>query len=124
MQVQATPLKPLSGIQLTQDDESILKWIRSAKWEPQTGHAPISYKAKVPEFYNGVKFYKVQAGASSGAGAMGAVDVFIKKIEYQGVISKQGLYPVITEGGVRYLLLRKADLDNLGFGAPVDEDEL
>lgn len=124
MQFQAAPLKPLSGIQLTPDDQSILKWIRNAKWEPQAGQEPIFYKAKVPEFYNGVKFFKVQAGAASGAGAMGAVDVFIKKIEYQGVISKQGLYPVITEGGARFLQLRKADLNNLGVGAPVDEDEL
>lgn len=123
MQVQTQPLKPLSSITLTGDENAILKWIRKVKWEVQKGERePLPYKAKVPEFYDGVRLYKVQAGATTGAGAMGALDLFIKKIAFSGIISKQDLYPVITQGTARYLVLRKADLDNLGAGGD-DEDD-
>lgn len=124
MHVQQQQLNPVSGIELTGDEAVIIKWIRSVKWEAQQGERePIPYKAKVPEFFNGVRMYKVQGGATSGAGAMGALDLLIKKLQFQGVISKQDLYPVITQGTARYLMLRKTDLDNLGAGRGGDEDD-
>lgn len=124
MHIQQQQLKPLSGIELTNDERTILKWIRSVKWDAQkSGREPIPYKAKVPEFFGGVRLYKVAGGAASGAGAMGALDLFIKKIQYQGVISKQDLYPVIAENNARYLMLRKADLDNLGVGGGDEDDD-
>ena len=124
MQVQAQQLKPLSSVALNPDERAIIAWIRSAHWEPQTGERePIPYKAKVPEFFSGVRFYKVQAGATTGAGAMGALDLLIKKLSFSGIISKQELYPVIAQGASRFLQLKKADLDNLGAGACADEDE-
>ena len=125
MQVQQTQLKPLSGVQLTPDESTIVKWMRSVKWEPQAdAREPIPYRAKVPEFFSGVRFFKVAGGAVSGGGAMGALDLFIKKIQYQGIISKQDLYPVITQGASRFLVLKKIDLDNLGVGnSDDDEDE-
>ncbi|NBX02972.1 MAG: hypothetical protein EBR02_02680 [Alphaproteobacteria bacterium] len=123
MQISCQLLKPLSTIALTSDEEKILKWIRGAKWEAVAGaRDPIPYKAKVPEFFSGVRLYKVQGGATTGAGAMGALDLFIKKIEFQGVISKQEMYPVITQGTSRFLMLKKMDMENLGVGADEDDD--
>jgi hypothetical protein len=125
MQVPQQQLKPISGVELTADEKIILKWIRGAKWDAQTeARDPIPYKAKVPEFFNGVRLYKVQGGATTGAGAMGALDLFIKKIEFHGVISKQELYPVLAQGAARYLMLRKKDLENLSVGSGAgDEDD-
>lgn len=125
MQVPQQQLKPISGVELTADEKTILKWIRSAKWDAQPdARDPIPYKAKVPEFFGGVRLYKVQGGAVSGAGAMGALDLFIKKIEFHGVISKQDLYPVTAQGTARYLMLRKKDLENLSVGSDTgDEDD-
>lgn len=124
MQVAQKKLNPLSVAELTEDEKSILQWIRHADWIPQRGaRDPIPYKAKVPEFFKGVRLYKVQGGAVTGAGAMGALDLFVKKVQFQGVISKQDLYPVTAEGTARFLSLKKADLDNLGVGADTDEDE-
>jgi hypothetical protein len=128
MHAQQTQLKPLSTIELTPDEGTILKWMRNAAWEPQKdAREPIPYKAKVPEFFNGVRLYRLQAGAApTGGGAMGPLDLFIKKIQYQGVISKQDLYPVVAQGSLRFLSLRKTDLENLGvrIGHPAgDEDD-
>lgn len=124
MQVPQQQLKPISGVELTSDEKLILKWIRAAKWDAQTdAREPIPYKAKVPEFFNGVRLYKVQGGATTGAGAMGALDLFIKKIEFHGVISKQDLYPVSTLGAARYLTLKKKDLENLSVGSGASDDD-
>lgn len=124
MHVQSTPLKPLSAVTLNADEAALLTWIKSAKWEAQPQvREPIPYKAKVPQFFKGVRLYKTQAGGVSGAGAMGALDLFIKKLQYQGIISKQDLYPVVSQGADRFLILRKADLDNLGVGASADDED-
>lgn len=125
MYLQEKQLKSLQSIELTAEEGTILKWLRSAPWQAQTGAREPTYKAKVPEFYSGVRLYRVQATGPTGAGAMGALDLFIKKISFQGVISKQELYPVTAEGPARFLSLRRADLDNLGvrLGGGDDEDE-
>jgi hypothetical protein len=119
MQVPVKQLKPLSSLQLTPEEHKIVAWMRKAAWEPQAdAREPIPYKAKVPEFFGGVRLYNMQSG-----GALGPLDLFIKKIEYQGVITKQSLYPVSVQGTARYLSLAKADLDNLGVGGDeYDED--
>ena len=123
MQVQVKSLKPLSGVQLSADEGKMLSWLKTAKWEPQAGERePIPYKAKVPEFFGGVRLYNVQGGGGAG-GAHGALALLIKKLEYQGVISKQELYPVSAQGGGHYLSLRKADLDNLGVGQDGDDED-
>ena len=120
MQVPINQLKPLSNIQLTADENKMLKWLHSVAWEAQTdARNAVSYKAKVPEFFSGVRMYNMQGGAGV-SGAHGALSLLIKKLEYQGVISKQELYPVLTQGNARFLALKKADLDNLGVG---QEDE-
>ena len=122
MYIQPSQLKPIASIQLSADERKILSWLRSAVWKPQTDvREPIPYKAKVPEFFGGVRLYRVQGGGGS-AGAHGALDLFIKKLEYQGVISKQDLYPVATEGSARFLSLKKTDLENLGVGQEDDEE--
>jgi hypothetical protein len=123
MQIQAIPLKPLSSITLTAEDNIILKWVRTAQWQPVAGaHEPIPYKAKVPEFYGGVRLYRMQAGGAS-AGSLGALELFIKKLGLQGVITKQALYPLEGHGNQpRYLSLKKADLDNLGVGKAEEEE--
>ncbi len=124
MHIQATPLKPLTSIELTVEENIILKWIRSSQWEPVKGvPEPIPYKAKVPEFYGGARLYRMQAGGAS-AGSLGALELFIKKLGLQGVISKQGLYPVEGHGNQpRFLSLKKADLQNLGVGAQEEDEE-
>ncbi len=123
MYASSQPLKSISTISLTADEAKLLKWIRSAKWEAVAdAREPIPYKAKVPEFFGGVRLYKMHAGPVTGAGAMGALDVFIKKIEFQGIISKQDMYPVVTQGNARFLMLKKADIENLGVGADEDDD--
>ena len=116
-------LKSLQAIQLSADENKMLQWLRGASWEPQTdARDPIPYKAKVPEFFGGVRLYRVQAsGASSGG--HNALDLFIKKLEYQGCITKQGLYPLVVQNGARFLLLKKVDLENIGVGKSDDEDE-
>lgn len=122
MQVPSNPLKPLSSIQLSADENKLLAWMRKAAWEPQAqARTPIPYKAKVPEFFSGVRLYNIQGNAGPG-GAHGLLSLFIKKLEYQGVISKQELYPVVTQDNARFLSLTKADLDNLGVGQEEEED--
>lgn len=122
MYIQSKQLKPITSIQLSTDESKILSWLRGAAWKPQTdAREPIPYKAKVPEFFSGVRLYRMQGGGG-GTGAQGALDLFVKKLEYQGVISKQDLYPVTTEGGARFLSLRKMDLENLGVGQEDDEE--
>lgn len=98
----------------------MLAWIRSATWEAQKdAREPVPYKAKVPEFFGGVRMYRVAAG---GGGAQNALEVLIKKLAFQGVLGKQDLYPLVVQGVGRYLFLKKAELDNLGVGQH-DEDE-
>jgi len=123
MHIQIAALKPLSSIQLTVEETAILKWLRSAAWEPVIGaHEPIPYKAKVPEFYGGIRLYRMQAGGAS-AGSLGVLELFIKKLGLQGIIAKQELYPLSGHGAQpRYLSLKKADLDNLGVGQEEDEE--
>lgn len=119
MQVAPTQLKSISSVQLSADESKILSWVRNAVWEPQAeAREPIPYKAKVPEFFGGVRLYNVQGG-----GAQGPLDLFIKKLQFQGVISKQDMYPVTMQGNARFLALKKMDLDNLGVGQD-DDDEL
>jgi hypothetical protein len=117
MQAAPKQLKPLSGMTLTGDEKIMLAWLRGAKWEAQE----TAYKAKVPEFFNGVRLYKMQGGATTGAGAMGLLDVFIKKLDFQGVIAKQEMYPVTLQGNARFVTLREADLANLGIGGDDDD---
>lgn len=122
MQVPMGQLKPLSNVQLSADESKMLAWLRNVAWEAQTdARDPIPYKAKIPEFFGGVRLYNMQGGAGA-SGAHGALSLFIKKLEYQGVISKQELYPVVTQGSARFLSLKKADLENLGVGQEDDED--
>jgi hypothetical protein len=122
MHIQAIPLKPLASIELTAEENIILKWLRTVPWEPVAGaHERIPYKAKVPEFYGGARLYRMQAGGAS-AGSLGALELFIKKLGLQGVITKQALYPVEGHGNQpRYLSLKKAELDNLGVGKEEEE---
>lgn len=124
MQVAAKTLKPVSEVQLTADEAKILKWLKSAEWQPQNdARPPIPYKARVPEFFGGVRMYKLQGGAPTAGGALGALELFIKKLEYAGVLTKQDLYPVSVQGNVRYLALKKADLDSLGVGKDEEEED-
>lgn len=116
-------LKPLSSVQLTADERKILDWMRKVAWEPQEGKRdPIPYRARVPEFFGGVRMYRNFAQGPS-AGSLGALDLFVKKLSFQGVIGKQELYPVETIDKVHYLSLKKADLDNLGVGQDEGDDE-
>jgi hypothetical protein len=123
MHMQEKLLKPLDGVELSSDEEVMLKWIRSVRWEAMKGtREPISYRAKVPEFYLGVKLYRKQAGGAS-AGSLGALEIFIKKLGFAAVIGKQDLYPVSGHGNEpRFLMLKKADLDNLGVGKEAEEE--
>ena len=118
-----TILKPLSSIQLGKEETTIVKWLRSAQWEPvKDAKTPIPYRAKVPEFFGGVQLYRMQGGA--GGGAVGALELFIKKLGMQGVIGKQELYPLIGHGTQpRYVALKKAELDNLGVGQEEEDEE-
>jgi len=117
MYIKITPLKPLDTVSLTPDESTMLKWIRSVAWEIVKGaREPIPYKAKVPQYYDGVQLYRMQAGGAS-AGSLGALEIFIKKLAIHGVITKQGPYPMEGHGSQpRYLSLNKTDLDNLGVG--------
>ena len=123
MQIKENALKSLSDISLTVEENAILKWIRSVKWEAVNGpHGSVSYKAKVPEFFNGARLYRVAAGGPS-AGSLGPLELFVKKLGLQGVIGKQELYPVSGIGTQpRYISLKKPDLDNLGVGRQEEED--
>lgn len=123
MHMQEKHLKPLSAVELTSDEEIMLKWIRSARWEAVPGaKAPVPYKAKVPEFYLGVKLYRKQSGGAS-AGSLGALEIFIKRLGFAGIVGKQDLYPVSGHGNEpRFLMLKKADLDNLGVGKEEEEE--
>src|SRR5688572_10008420 len=123
MHIQDKPLKPLASIQLSADENKILQWMRGASWEAQAdARDPIPYKAKVPEFFGGVRLYRMQSGG--GGASHNALELFIKKLEFQGCIARQELYPLTVEGGARFLSLKKAELDNLGVGREAeDEDE-
>jgi len=123
MHIKETPLKPLGGIELSTEENVLLKWLRSVAWETVAGaHGSVAYKAKVPEFFGGARLYRVQAGGPAG-GSFGALELFIKKLGLLGVIGKQEMYPVAGHGNQpRYLTLKKADLDNLGVGQD-DEEE-
>lgn len=119
MHIAPTQLKKLRDNEFSENELKMLDWLRGADWQAQTGaREPIPYKAKVPEFFGGVRLYHVAAGGSS----QGPLDLFIKKLQYQGVISKQDLYPVTAEGAARFLSLRKADLDNLGVSQQADDE--
>jgi len=123
MQTKEARLNPLSSIQLKAEENTMLKWIRSASWEPvKEAKAPIPYRAKIPEFFSGVRLFTLQGGGP-GSSSLGALEIFIKKLGLQGVITKQVLYPIEGHGsGPRYLSLKKADLDNLGVGQEEEED--
>ena len=122
MQIVQKQLKPLSGISLSEEENKIIKWLRSATWEPQTSaRDPIPYKTKVPEFYSGVRLYRLQNTGGTG-GSQSPLEIFIKKLEYNSIITKQDMYPVAVQDGARFLSLKKADLDNLGVGNS-EEDE-
>ena len=123
MHIQETQLKPLSSLPLTAEETILLKWLRSIAWEKvAAAHGAVAYKAKVPEFFGGVRLYRMQAGGPS-AGSIGALEIFIKKLGFQGIISKQDLYPIAGHSNQpRYLTLKKVDLDNLGVGKE-EEDE-
>jgi hypothetical protein len=122
MQVPVNQLKSLANVELSADENKILSWLRSATWENQEdARDPTLYKAKLPEFYSGVRLYNMQGGAGA-SGAHGALSLLIKKLEYQGVLSKQELYPVVTNGNARFLSLKKAELDNIGVGQDDEED--
>jgi hypothetical protein len=116
-------LKPLTGVQLSPDERKMIEWIRSAQWEEQTDmREPHPYKAKVPEFFGGVRLYRVQAGPGAGGG-QAPLEIFIKKLEYQGVITKKDMYPLTVTNAARFLSLTKADMDNLGVGQDDEDDE-
>lgn len=119
MHIAPTQLKKLQDSEFSEAEHRMLEWLKSAAWQPQTGaREPIPYKAKVPEFFGGVRLYHV----ASGGGSQGPLDLFIKKLQYQGAISKQDMYPVSIEGNARFLSLKKADLDNLGVGQNTGDD--
>lgn len=123
MYIQSAPLKPLASLQLTSDENTMLKWLRTATWEAVSGGREALHKAKVPQYYGGVQLYRMQAGGAS-AGSLGALEIFIKKLAIHDIITKQGLYPVEGHGAqARYLSLKKADLDNLGVGREEDDEE-
>jgi len=121
MHIQPKQLKPLESIQLSEDESKILKWLKAAVWAPDTAaNEPIPYKTTVPQFFSGVRLYGAVPG-KAGAGSLGALELFIKKLEYQGVITKQELYPVTGHGLTRFLSLKKVDLANLGVGKEEEE---
>lgn len=122
MHIPVQQLKPLDAVQLSVDEGKILVWLKRAAWEAQTdAREPIPYKTKVPEFFGGVRLYRMHAGGTP-AGGLGALELFLKKLEYQGVIAKQGLYPLAGHGNTRFLSLTKAELDNLGVGREEEEE--
>lgn len=118
MHISAKALKPLSGVQLSSDDSKIIAWIRRAVWEVQAEEREPKKMAKVPEFFNGVRLYHVQGGGSS----QGPLELFIKKLEYHGVLGKQDMHPLRMLGNTRFLVLTPAELDNLGVGQEDDEE--
>ena len=118
----ANALKPISSIELTADETKMLKWLKRTAWEAQKDqHEPIPYKTKVPEFYDGVRLYKMQG--SAGGGSLGLLELFIKKLQHNGIIGKQDIYPLAGHGNVRTISLKKADLDNLGVDKAEEEDD-
>lgn len=122
MFMKAAVLNPIHSIQLKPEEAIILKWLRSVAWTPVTDRRePVPYKARIPEFFGGVRLYPLQ---SSQSGGVGALELFIRRLSIQGIITKTELYPIEGRGSqTRYLYLKKADLDNLGVGQPDDEDE-
>ena len=124
MHIEVKKLKSLSAVALNPDEEKMLSWLRRAPWEKLPDIREPTYRAKVPEFFNGVRMYQMQGGGGGGAGsAQGLLGLFIKKLEYQGVLSKQDMHPVTSQGSARYLSLKKSDMDNIGVGGSDDEDE-
>jgi len=114
MQIPIKQLKPISGLEFSPDEKKILGWLKGAKWEATPDGK--FYKTKVPQFYGGVRLYGAMPGRSSASG-LGALELFIKKLEYQGIITKQELYPLAGhDNNSRFLSLKKVELDNLGVG--------
>lgn len=113
-----TPLKPLSSVELSAEETKILGWIRRAKWEKVPEAREPILKTKVPEFFDGVRLYRMQAGA----GSLNAIEMLIKKLGFQGVIGKQEMYPLQVVGVARYLSLKKSELEHLGMGGDEGED--
>jgi hypothetical protein len=114
MHILAKPLTPLKSLQFSAEENKLLNWLKNASWEEKNGAKEPIFQAKVPEFFGGTRLYHVKAGGA--AGAQGPLELFIKKLEYQGAISKQDLYPITIQGNARFLSLKKADLENLGIG--------
>jgi hypothetical protein len=123
MQHKDAALEPLASLSLSAEDKIILKWLRAVRWETAAGpHGSIVYTAKVPEFYGSVRLYRMQAGGTPGS--LGALELFIKKLALQRVISKQEMYPVSGHGTqARFISFKKADMDNLGIGKEDEDDE-
>jgi hypothetical protein len=118
MHIAPQQLRPLANVELSTNEAKILEWLRSAKWEAQQGaHSP--QKTKVPEYYSGVRLYSMQGHDA----AQGALEIFLKKLQYQNVISKLDIYPLAGHGASRFLTLPKADLENLAIPGKEAEDE-
>lgn len=124
MHTPAQTLKPLSSATLTAEENTIVSWIRSAKWElVADAKDPKPFKAKVPEFFKGVRLYHMHT-TGGGNASIGPLELFIKKMGLLGVLGKQTLYPVSGHGNQpRYLTLAKTELDNLGVGKASDDDD-
>ena len=118
MQIPEQFLKPLDSAGLSTDERKMLACLRAATWEAQPEGKEPTFRAKIPEFFGGVRLYRVAAGGPVG----NPVEMLIKKLAFQGSISKQGLYPLAVQGVARYLVLSQAEMDNLGIGQDDDED--
>ena len=114
-------LVPLSRIQLSAEEKKILGWLREAAWEKVVEAREPTARAKVPEFFGGVRLYRIQASGGA-AGSQNPLELFIKKLGFQGVIGKQEMYPLVVEGGARFVVLKQAELDNLGVGTQEDDE--
>ena len=118
MHIEVKPLKSLSTVSLTSEEGKLLSWLRSAPWQPVSDAREPTLRAKVPEFFGGVRLYIIQGGGPQGRNAL---DLLIKKLEYQGVLSRQDMYPVQVEGAARYVSLKASDVANLK--AQDDDDD-
>lgn len=120
MQAPEQQLKRLDTAALSTDERKMLGWIRDASWEKQPEGREATFKAKVPEFFGGVRLFRIAAGGQ--AGALNPLENFIKKMAFQGCLSKQGLSPLVVQGAARFLVLTKAEMDNLGVGQDEDDE--
>jgi len=122
MQIAEKPLTPLSQLQLSPEERKIIGWLKTTTWETMPAeHGIVRYKTKVPEFYNGARLYNMQGGGTRGP--FSPVELLIKKLNLQGALTKQDLYPLQGHGSVRFLIFKKADLDNLGVGKAEEDEE-